>query len=99
MSQSYYSWCGTRLHLILDDDLAKAFNRADTKFVHAQKQFKADNGRDWKPLEDFLDHGWDGEELMAWNAISEIINHLVKINGGTLQITKTEMSTRHLIKL
>jgi hypothetical protein len=99
MAQSYYSWCGTRLHLLLDDDLARNYNRSQVAFIDAQIEHRKTNGRDWRPSEEYLDVGWAEEERNAFNAISEIINLLVKINGGTLNITEAEMTTHKLVKL
>lgn len=98
MSQSYYSWCGTKLHFLLDDNLAAAYNRAYDKFEAAQQSHLETFGSPWNPR-NYLLMNWSDEESHAWNKIARMINTLVEINGGTLGITEEECTSNHLIKL
>lgn len=98
--QNYYAWYGTRLHLILEDDIADAFNRATDKFAAAQKKFKDEYGIAWDPTQNHaLDPQWTEDELGAWNSISRYINLLVEINGGALDISEEELTSEYLVKL
>ena len=96
--QSYYSWSGTRIHLLLEDDLADAYNRAHKKFSESQIFHEETWGTKWTP-DQLLLMNWTDEEDKAWHAIADVINLLVKINGGSLSITEEETTSDYLIKL
>lgn len=97
-TQSTYSWMGTKLHLVLDDGLAGAYNRATTAFFEAQKNHKLAYGTSWHPT-DPLAVSWTEEEQNAWNNMAEFINSLVALNGGFLDITEEEMTSNYLEKI
>ena len=99
MSQSYYSWCGTRLHLLIEDDVAEAYNQANDAYVEAQRKHKEIHGTEWNPVEDHLAIDWTPEQRLAWNKIADVINALVRTNGGLLNIGEEEMTSHYLIKL
>ena len=98
MSQSAYSWMGTRIHLVLEDDFANAYNRAQEGFFQAQRDFEAQHGTKWTGFER-IGMPWTNEELNAWNGIADVINLLVKLNGGSLNIPESEVTSDFLIKL
>lgn len=98
MSQSAYSWMGTRIHFVLKDEVADAYNRAQDAFVEAQKHYKETTGRDWTGME-ALWMNWTIDEQTAWNRIAGIINDLVELNGGALDIPEEEMTSSYLVKL
>ena len=87
MSQSAYSWCGTRLHFVLEDDFADAHNRAQDAFHKAQIDFKDIIGRPWWPGER-IEMDWTDEEMNAFNKVADVINLLIEINGGSFRHPK-----------
>lgn len=97
MPQSVYSWMGSPLHLILEDDYAINFNRAQEAFFSAQLEFKAQTGQQWNGEK--LAIKWNDEELKAWNDMGRIINLLIEVNGGSLAITEEQMKSDFLVKL
>ena len=99
MSQSAYSWCGTRLHLILKDDIAAAYNRAQDAFQAAQRNHVAIHGTKWDPLNEPILMDWTKEEMKAWEDVAKIVNLISEVNGGGIDIPEEEMTTDHLIKL
>ncbi len=96
--QSYYSWMGTPLHLILDDDYATLYNRASEKFFSAQLDFKARTGSDWTGHEP-LESDWTKEEIAAYNKMGDLVNFMVEFNGGPLDIGEDEITSDFLVKL
>lgn len=99
MTQSYYSWMGTRLHLLLEDDLAEAYNRAQVVYFEAQDRHLERTGLKWDPVSEPLLIHWTEEEQLAWDKLARIVNLLVEVNGGSLSIPEEEMSSDYLIKL
>ena len=98
MPQSAYSWSGTRLHLVLEDDFAAAYNRAQDAFQEAQQHHKEIHGTPWDPTEPIL-MKWTKDEQKAWDGIARIINLLSEVNGGGIDIPEEEMTSEYLIKL
>ena len=98
MSQSVYSVYGSPIHLILDDDFASAYNRSQDAFVQAQKDHLARTGSAWTGLEQMWIH-WTDEERDAFNNFAELMNSLIKLNGGGLDLPEEQMPSMHLIKL
>lgn len=96
--QSAYSWMGTRLHLVLEDDLADAYNRAQDAFELAQKAHKERTGVQWNPDEK-LWITWTKKESEAWDGVAGLVNHLIDLNGGALDIPEEEMTSYYLVKL
>lgn len=98
MSQSVYSWMGTDIHLVLEDDVADNFNRAQDAFMEAQKNFKTTTGKNWTGTE-ALWMNWTMDEQRAWNGIAAIINQLADLNHGSIEIMEEDMTTTYLVKL
>lgn len=96
--QSAYSWMGSRIHLVLEDEVADRYNRFQQAWFDAQTNHKKRTGAPWDPttplLIDFAD-----EDKVAWDAIGSIINQLVALNGGGLDIPEEEMTSDFLVKL
>jgi hypothetical protein len=95
--QSYYSVYGTPLHLIFEDEFAANYNRAQDAFTEATKRFKEATGYDWKGQDLIID--WTDEEQKAFNEFADLLNLLVKINGGSLDMTVDDMTSNKLEKL
>jgi hypothetical protein len=89
---------GSRLHLVLEDDVAAAFNRMQDAWFDAQKKHKEKTGTQWDPTEPLLIDCAD-EDTKVWNKIGSLINLLIEINGGKLEITEEEMTSDYLVKL
>lgn len=96
--QSIYSFYGSRLHLILEDDIADAYNRRLQQFRDAQIRHKERTGSQWNPTEPILMEN-DPEAQKAYDDVARVINLLVEINGGGLELTQEEMSEDRLVKL
>lgn len=98
MSQSYYSFYGSPLHLILEDDLADGYNRAAKAFMDAQVAHKERTGTQWNPDEPL----WiltNDEDQAAFAAVGRIITLLVEVNGGGLEIPEEVCTSDFLVKL
>lgn len=96
--QSAYSWCGSRLHFVLEDDVAAAYNRYQQAFLQGQLDHEDRTGSPWTP-NDPLAIGCTDEETAAYNSIADLINLLVDINGGSIHITNQECTSDFLVKL
>lgn len=96
--QSVYSWMGSRIHLVIEDDVANAYNRAQDAFITAQANYMETTGTEWTGKES-LWMNWTDEEQTAWNGVAAVINDLVKLNGGSLDIPEEETTTTYLVKL
>jgi hypothetical protein len=95
--QSAYSYNGTRIHLVIDDDVAAAYNRAQDAFFEAQKLHKQLTGSDWTPT-DMLRINWTDEEQKAWNGVAAVINAMCALNGDGIDVAD-EMTSDYLVKL
>lgn len=98
MSQSTYAYLGSRLHLVLDDDLAHNYNNAMTRYINAQSNYEVIHGTPWDPTEP-LGLSWTEDELHAWDKVARLINLLIEINGGTLEIMPEECTSNMLVQL
>ena len=96
--QSAYSWMGSRIHLVLEDDIAAAYNRAQDAWFAAQREHKETHGRPWDPIEPLFIH-LTAAERKAYDDIGRIINLLVEVNGSGLDIPEEELTSDYLVKL
>ena len=92
--QSTYSFYGSQLHLILEDEVAERYNRVSEALANVDAKAIQAN-----PDNPFWLSGIDDADMAAWNAIAELINKLIEINGGSLDIPEEEMPYNHLVKL
>ena len=92
--QSTYSFYGSQLHLILEDEVAERYNRVSEALANVDTKAIQANPDNW-----FWLSGIDDADMAAWNAIAELINKLIEINGGSLDIPEEEMPYNHLVKL
>lgn len=92
--QSIYSFYGSQLHLILDDEVAERYNRVAVAFANVDAKSVQANPTNLIWLE-----GVDDDDMTAWNAIADLINKLIEINGGSLDIPEEEMPYNYLVKL
>jgi hypothetical protein len=100
MTQSAYSYYGSRIHLVLEDDVARDYNRAVDAWYEAQSFHEKIYGRKWDPVkEPYLRIAMSDKEKKAYDDIGKIINLLVKINGGGLDIPEEEITSDYLVKL
>lgn len=97
--QSVYSWMGSRLHLVLEDDIAKAYNQAVDTLRKARVDHVKLHRREFNPFEDLISIKWTEEQRKAWNDIAQLINLLVEINGGALDVKEEEVTSDYLVKL
>lgn len=98
MAQHAYSWNGSRIHVVVEDSIADAYNRAFDKFLQAQRDFKSLTGRRWTPADgnETLFITWDDAEMEAWNNMAQVVNSIVKLNGGSIDIQGAEMNSNYL---
>lgn len=97
--QSYYSYYGSRLHLILEDEIADGFNRFLKSFYQAQSRHNEVHGQRWDPDNEALSIRTNDKDKAAYDAVGEVIKLLVKINGGGLDIPEEELTSDYLVKL
>lgn len=96
--QSVYSWMGTDIHLVLEDDFANDYNRAQEAFFTAQIIHKTATGSAWNgrgPLQ----MNWTEKEFQAFDKVGKFINLLIDMNGGSLNLTEEQMTSDFLVKL
>lgn len=95
--QNYYSFLGSPLVLILEDEIAEGYNRFVDAFIAGQIEFAKANGRKWSPEDSIFMDIQDGDQD-AYDKVGRVINLLVEINGGALNITMEDCTEDHLIK-
>lgn len=96
--QSLYSVYGTKLHLILDDEFATNYNRAQDAFSTAQSMYQETTGQQWTGAE-MITIDWTNEERSAFNGFADLINKLIELNGGAIDIREEDMQSGYLVKL
>ena len=95
--QSYYSVYGTRIHLLIDDEFAANYNRAQDAFAEAQKNYMILRQKAWNGEELWIN--WTDAEQNAFNEFAKLMNTMIKMNGGSLDIKQEDMTSNHLEKL
>lgn len=96
--QSTYSFMGSQLHLILEDDVADAYNRMQQAWFDAQENHRETHGTHWDPKTPLWIEFAD-EDKVIWDKIGHIINLLVELNGGGITMPEEEMTSDFLVKL
>jgi hypothetical protein len=96
--QHTYSFCGSPLHLVLEDKIAEGYNRFTDAFLAGQKKFKEENGTNWTPDQP-LWLEFQPEDKEAYDKVGRIINLLAEINGGAIEITEEQCTSDHLIRV
>ena len=96
--QSLYSVYGTKIHLLLEDEFAANYNRAQDALIEAQKQFLTTTGQQWTGLEEIYVE-WSKEERSAFNDFADLMNKLIELNGGSIDIREEDMQSDYLVKL
>lgn len=97
MSQSIYSVYGTRIHLMLDDEFAKNYNVAVDAFNEAQKNYMIRHQSAWNGEPLWVD--WTDEAHAAYNDFADLMNHMIKLNGGALDIKEEDLVNGYLTKV
>jgi len=90
---------GSRIHLVLEDSVAAAYNRVQEAWFMAQEDHKKRTGRQWNPMKEPLAIKFNPEDKEAYDAIGNIINLLVELNGGSLDIPEHELTSDFLVKV
>lgn len=98
MSQSVYSFLGSPLHLVLEDEIAERYNRFVDSFLDAQQKHRERTGRKWDPNESLLMDVAKGDNE-AYSQVGRIINLLVEVNGGGLEISEEQVTSDFLEKV
>lgn len=77
--QRKYSYYGTELTLLLDEQTAAAYNRVCDEFHDAQMRYREETGSDWTPdLPLVMD--FEPNDLAIWNAMAGVLEALNEIN-------------------
>ncbi|MET0786025.1 MAG: hypothetical protein ABWY25_04915 [Paenisporosarcina sp.] len=97
--QFAYSWMGTRIHLVLEEEVADAYNRAQDAWYAAQRDHREYHEREWNPRTEPIVIDWSDAERNAFNDVGHIINLLSKLNGGGFDIPEEEITSDYLVKL
>jgi hypothetical protein len=96
--QHTYSLYGSPLHLILEEKVADGYNRVHLGFMEAQKNFKEEYGIQWTP--DLpIEIKASPEDLKAYDDIAKLLNFLIEINGGSLDIPEEQCVTATLDRI
>lgn len=96
--QYTYSLYGSPLHLILEEKVAEGYNRVHLSFIEAQKKFKEEYGVNWTP--DLpIEIKASEEDMKAYDDIARLINLMVEINGGKLDISEEQCITDTLDRI
>lgn len=99
MSQSVYSYYGSRLHLYLEDEIAEGYNRFMDSWYKAQQLHRELHEREWDPKTEPLLIDYESKDKKAYDDVGRIINLLVEINGGGLEIPEEETTEDYLVKV
>ena len=84
---SLYAVYGSELHLILPDDFADAVIRAQTHYNESTEMWETTR---WH---------MPSKDRDAWDAYADLMNQLIKINGGTLELPNEVKDAPILVKL
>lgn len=93
--QPIYSYCGTSIHIPASEEMAAAYNRFVDELATAMKKFEASHERIWESKDQFSLDVTD-EEIKAYNTVADIINAMVDLCGGAINIREEDMPTNHL---
>jgi hypothetical protein len=99
MAQHVYSFLGSKLHLVLEDEVAESYNRAVDAFLDAQVEHEKTHGRKWDPVNEPLLMEINDRDKEVHNQIGDLINFMVKINGGGLDIPEEECTDDHFVRI
>lgn len=99
MTQSAYSFLGSRLHLVLENEVADAYNRFTDAFFEAQKKHQELHGVQWDPVNEPILLEWQGNDKEIWEKVGAIINSLSELNGGGIDLPEQECTSDYLVKL
>ena len=97
--QSYYSLYGSRIVLLLEDEVAEAYNRAVDSFYEAQNQHRKVTGIKWNSDTEPLLVAYKKRDVDAHDKIGALVQLMSKINGGGLALTEEDTPSDYLIKL
>lgn len=95
--QSIYSVYGTAIHLLLDDEFATNYNNAMKAFFDAQFEYMERTHQEWKGGP--LTINWTPEEQKAYKDFANLMNSMIEMNGGSLNLTQDDMTSDYLVKL
>jgi hypothetical protein len=93
--QPMYLYCGSSLRIQASPEMAAAYNRFIDKFSTATKAFEAAHGRPWEATYQ-LSLNVTESEIKAYNTVADIINLMVVMCGGAINIREEDMPTNHL---
>jgi hypothetical protein len=88
---------GTRIHLVLEDEIAEAYNRATDAFFKAQEDYNETHDQKWGGGQIVIGFEREGD-MEVWNGIAKVINTIIEVNGP-LDIPESEVTSDYLVKL
>lgn len=96
--QHTYSYLGSPLHLVLEDEIADGYNRFHDAFMEAQFEYMERTHLEWAPDQP-LNLRATKEDMESYDKVGRVINLLVEINGGGLEIPEDQCTSDHLIRV
>ena len=96
--QHVYSYLGSSLHLVLEDEIAEGFNRTHDAFMEAQFEYMERTHIQWTPDQP-LKMRVTQEDMDSYHKVGRVINLLVEINSGGLNIPEEQCTSDHLIRV
>jgi hypothetical protein len=97
--QHAYAVFGSRLHLVLEESVADAYNRFTDAFMQAQTNHMQEHGTQWDPETEPLLIKFAEDDKRIWSAVGNIINQLIELNGGGLELWPDECTSDYLVRL
>lgn len=98
LPQSVYSFLGSPLHLVLADRVAEGYNHTVDAFIQAQLDHEKRTGQKWNEKNP-LRMPNNKNDLDAYNRVAKVINLLIKINGGDLDIPEGQCVSDYLERI
>lgn len=96
--QHTYSYLGSPLHLVLEDEIADGFNRFHKAFMVAQVTFKEEYGVNWTPDRP-PSIRFNPKDKEAFDNVGRVINLLAEINGGGIEIPEEQCTSDYLVRV
>jgi hypothetical protein len=96
--QHAYSWLGSRIHLVLEEDVADAYNRHVEEFVNAQIRHEKLHGSKWTPDQPLM-MNLSKKDFEVYDKLADILNQLIELNGGGLDIPEEECTSDGFVRL
>lgn len=88
--QSAYSYLGCRIHLVIEDEEAEAFNRVVDAFIDAQDE-------NWNHKSKTLFMDVESKDVEIYNKLGKLFTTIIEVTGAI--IPEEEITSDYLVKL